>query len=466
MLDKIFKKPISKEKAAQILKTNPEALEAFENSYSRIEDYETDNFFDLNSRKAKEIRDSNVKEVDGYDESKLSEIINDIVEELKSETLVWEYDGNSHGVNKVNYLPKETAISNKDLSQFPIEVRPELTGNLIKKDIKEPSYLVLIFYYSKMMNERNASKAKEYYDLFRQGLDILDFDPVMYEIVGMNKNSMGYWLPNVIDDITLDGFFKVPKTTIIKVPLPIIQLTRCDYMTLTKSTLEIVDKFVYDVCKLDDSKTYFIKTGTYSSKFDFRNARVEGKKEVRELGEYLLFIHFQANQMASPLSQPSIYGVSTTNEWVVREFIEDRENNMTIYHGLPLRTEYRVFIDFDSKEVLGINPYWDKEVMNRRFNNPRNNDDLHDYVTFNANVDRMMHRYNENKDKVVKYIKKFLDRNESMSGQWSMDIMQNGNDFWFIDMADAMGSALSNCVPEGKLRHNKEEWIPLGVGQF
>ena len=466
MLDKIFKKPISKEKAAQILKTSPEALEAFENSYSRIEDYEIDNFFDLNSRKAKEIRESNIKEVDGYDESKLSEIINDIVEELKSETLVWEYDGNSHGVNKVNYLPKETAVSNKDLSQFPIKVRPELTGNLIKKDIKEPSYLMLVFYYNKMLNERNAGKAKEYYDLFRQGLDILDFDPVMYEIVGMNKNSMGYWLPKVIDDITLDGFFRVPKTTIIKVPLPVLQLTRCDYMTLTKSTLEIVDKFVYDVCKLDDSKTYFIKTGTYSSKFDFRNARVEGKKEVRELGEYLLFIHFQANQMASPLSQPSIYGASTTNEWVVREFIEDRENNMTIYHGLPLRTEYRVFVDFDSKEVLGINPYWDKEVMNRRFNNPRNNDDLHDYVTFNANVDRMMHRYNENRDKVLRYIKKFLDRNESMSGQWSMDIMQNGNDFWFIDMADAMGSALSNCVPEGKLRRNKEEWIPLGVGQL
>ena len=466
MLDKIFKKPISKEKAAQILKTSPEALEAFENSYSRIEDYEIDNFFDLNSRKAKEIRESNIKEVGVYDERKLSEIINDIVEELKSETLVWEYDGNSHGVNKVNYLPKETAISNKDLSQFPIEVRPELAGNLIKKDIKEPSYLMLVFYYNKMMNERNASKAKEYYDLFRQGLDILDFDPVMYEIVGMNKNSMGYWLPKIIDDITLDGFFKVPKTTIIKVPLPIIQLTRCDYMTLTKSTLEIVDKFVYDVCKLDENKTYFIKTGTYSSKFDFRNARVEGKKEVRELGEYLLFIHFQANQMASPLSQPSIYGASTTNEWVVREFIEDRENNMTIYHGLPLRTEYRVFVDFDSKEVLGINPYWDKEVMNRRFNNPRNNDDLHDYVTFNANVDRMMHRYNENRDKVIKYIKKFLARNESMSGQWSMDILQNGNDFWFIDMADAMGSALSNCVPEGKLRRNKEEWIPLGVGQL
>ena len=32
---------------------------------------------------------------------------------------------------------------------------------------------------------------------------------------------------------------------------------------------------------------YFIKTGTYSSKYDFRNAVVKGAEEVRELGEYL-----------------------------------------------------------------------------------------------------------------------------------------------------------------------------------
>lgn len=54
-------------------------------------------------------------------------------------------------------------------------------------------------------------------------------------------------------------------------------------------------------------------------------------------------------------TQPSIYGAATTNEWVVREFIKDKENNPCIYKGLPLHTEYRVFIDADTKEVLGIN---------------------------------------------------------------------------------------------------------------
>ena len=41
-----------------------------------------------------------------------------------------------------------------------------------------------------------------------------------------------------------------------------------------------------------------------------------------------------------------------------------------------------------------------------------------------------------------------------------MDIMQNGNDFWFIDMATASESALKECIPKGKLRKMEENWIP------
>ena len=40
----------------------------------------------------------------------------------------------------------------------------------------------------------------------------------------------------------------------------------------------------------------------------------------------------------------------------------------------------------------------------------------------------------------------------TLNGQWSIDIMQNGSDFWLIDMARASESALSKCVPKGKLK--------------
>ena len=51
-----------------------------------------------------------------------------------------------------------------------------------------------------------------------------------------------------------------------------LQLTRQDYVMLTPTTLKIVNDWAYQAFQLDKSKEYFIKTGTYSSKFDVRNA--------------------------------------------------------------------------------------------------------------------------------------------------------------------------------------------------
>ena len=62
-----------------------------------------------------------------------------------------------------------------------------------------------------------------------------------------------------------------------------------------------------------------------------------------------------------------------------------------------------------------------------------------------------MSRYNKNKDKIIDEGSKLLP-NCKLKGQWSIDIMQNGDDFWLIDMARASESALSECVPKEKLR--------------
>ncbi len=126
---------------------------------------------------------------------------------------------------------------------------------------------------------------------------------------------MGHWLPQLVEACQNQKFFKIPATTVAKVPLTLLQLTRQSYTDLSPTTLAIVDRWAMKVFGLDVDKDYFIKTGTYSSKFDFRNCHVIGKSEVETLGEYLLFIHFQALQMASPLSVPTIFGACTTNEW-------------------------------------------------------------------------------------------------------------------------------------------------------
>ena len=47
-----------------------------------------------------------------------------------------------------------------------------------------------------------------------------------------------------------------------------------------------------------------------------------------------------------------------------------------------------------------------------------------------------------------------------LNGQWSIDIMQDGQDLYIIDMALAATSALTHCIPTGKLKPIIENWLP------
>lgn len=455
----------TKDRIAELLKTSPEALEAFEKAYEKqsIEAGVSDNFFRINAKQMAEMQEG--IETDACPD--IGKLVNRIVRELVNQTSVYSYSSKDKHSDirsfRDKYLPGEP-VTKDEIAALPETVRPELTGTLMKKDVTEPVYPVLIDLYRKATSKGNFAERKRCYDMFRQGLDIMDLDPITYEMIDMNPISMGYWLPKIQKAVDMEGFFQIPDTKIIKVPMTILQLTRLEYTSHTRTTLDIVDAYCKEVFGLDESKAYFIKTGTYSSKFDFRNAKVTGAKEVRELGEYLLFIHTQALSYAhydlSGRNQPCIYGMSTTTEWVVRDFIEDQENNPTIYHGLPLHTEYRVFVDFDTDDVIGIHPYWDPEVMKKRFVEDNGDPDMmHDYVTFTASEERLMARYEENKEKVIAHVKQFLP-DVHMTGQWSIDIMQNGDEFWLIDMATAERSAYYDCVPVTLRRPVSENWLP------
>lgn len=444
---------VEKEKIADLLKTTPQALKAFEEAYKDnvlLDDSLPDNFFDINAKQAAALNKKEAGE-------EVNVLVEKIVEELLAKTDRYSFDGERE--YRKDSLPAiGPTVTNKDVQKLPENMRPQLTGFLMKKDLKGSASEVILEMYLKWLETGN----KQYYHMFRQGLDIQDLDGIIYAMLGTNPNSMGHWLPQLVDAAKESPFFKIPATTIIKVPMTLLQLTRLDYGSLTPTTLEIVDRFCQKAFHLDETKEYFIKTGTYSSKYDFRNAHVHGAGEVRELGEYLLYIHHQAVMMASPLTSPCIYGVSTTNEWVVREFIPDKENNPSIYKGLPLHTEYRVFVDCDTDEVIGISPYWESNVMKQRFghgedaNSPHQ---IHDYVIYQMHEETLMKRYEENKDRVKEEVENLLPR-LNLTGQWSIDIMQNGDDFWLIDMALAQDSALIECVPEQLRKITKENWIP------
>lgn len=437
-LMKMGEMAFDKDEIAKFLEINPKSLDKFEELYQSTSlTPDSQDFFDMSSKQISSAREDRDLELE--DKYSVNVIVNELVEEL---LLTYK-----------NQVAKYMTVD--ELNKIPLKIRPQLTATLIQKDISANSYGVLLTLYKRWKETGEIM----YYHMFRQGLDILDLDIVTYSIIDTNPNSMGFWFPDVSSAAKLT-LFKIPETKIIKIPLPILQLTRLDYRKLTRSTLDIVNKFCMDVFDLDVNKKYFIKTGTYSSKFDFRNALVQGQQEVRELGEYLLFIHSYATQLAGPLSTPSIYGMSTTTEWVVREFIEDVENNPTIYKGMPLRTEYRFFVDLDSKEILGVSPYWREDVMKKSFTSGMdNNHKKHDYIIYKMHERKLYEKYNNNIDKVTDEMYKLINT-MTLPGQWSIDVMQNGDDFYVIDMALASQSALNDVVEPGKLSISVENWLP------
>lgn len=471
-----------KDKVAEILRVSPEALAVFEESYQKSileAGWQTDNLLDRDRQTARGTQASVElqKEVP-------AELVEQIVNELLAQTWYMNWDGKTltrgacscvenlpTAINPESGKQEPVFVTKEQLAKIDPTVRPQLTGNYAQRDLPLTEISSYVDLLEKLDKSRKAEdfKTKEwYYFLFRQGLDMMDLDPVMYAILSKNPSSIGHWFPALCKGIMAQGeeaFFKIPATRIIRAPISVMQMSRLEYSSLTKGTMRVIDRFAVRAFELDRNREYFVKTGLYSSKFDFRNAHVVGAKEVDELGEYLLYIQHQASCMAGPLMRPCSIGTATTNEWVVREYIPDCEGNTTIYKGLPLRTEYRVFVDVDEVMVLGVVPYWEPTLMKKRFahepdaNSPHQ---VHDYITFTANEPRLTQRFEQNKERVSEEVARLLPgmREAGLTGQWSLDIMQNGDDFYAIDMATAETSALSELLPPGTLKPKPEDWLP------
>ena len=454
-------------------------FEKFEAEYQKQEETErksSDNFFDVNAKDASEMARTN-PEIPEYDQTYLKEVIRRIVKELCDRTCGFRIrNGVMENLFHERIGEDQEEVTVEELEKIPERIRPQLTGTLQQNDVKGSSEELLIDGYRRYLLEKDPQKKAFLYGHFRQGLDILDINPLIYEALGRNRNNMGYWLPCIAEAAAKHGFFKIPDTTLVKVPPTLLQLTRLEYMMLNPATLKIVDDWAMQVFDLDVSRDYFIKTGIFSSKFDFRNAKVSGEKEVRELGEYLVFIQNYATMLAGPLvtdaeGKPvSHYGAATTNEFVVREYIDDKEGNPCIYNGMPLHTEYRVFIELDGNgefEILGASPYWRKDVMLQRFSQGPDKDTAkmkHDFLVYSAHEKTLYERYDKNISRVLEHIAEMAP-DIRMNGQWSIDIMQNLDDFYIIDMATASTSALSDCVPKGRIVKEEEHWLPQELEQ-
>ena len=69
------------------------------------------------------------------------------------------------------------------------------------------------------------------------------------------------------------------------------------------------------------------------------------------------------------------------------------------------------------------------------------------------------------KDLVAAHVRELLP-GLGLAGQWSLDIMRDGDDYWLIDMAPAERSTFyEQAVPKGKRRPMMENWMPELEGE-
>lgn len=288
-----------------------------------------------------------------------------------------------------------------------------------------------------VLNKLNELNVEGKHDgLISRLKSVSDLSPKLYNEFLENPNSIGNWFDKIVQaNKGSKNPFKLPETLIWTLPIEVAQFIRIEYTETTQKSKDLFNNMVYNFFNLSDEKEYFIKTGTFSSKFEFRNAHIL-KGEAKQMGEYFQVI----NNFSMTV------GAAHSVELCVREYIDDKENNPTIYSGMPLRTEFRAFVDFDNGEIIGVVPYWNPIVMKKVLGNEFAPATIRkDYNTYCRHEDKLMADYN-NYLPIVKSKLKTIMPFVKLKGKYSIDVMKNGNDFYLIDMATMESSALTDLL--------------------
>lgn len=340
--------------------------------------------------------------------------------------------------NEINdFLQNRLTESSKDLDNFNTFIKwtimePELEFIYFYVQIK--GYIVVYnntVYYPEDLKDGLIDKieyVKNGYKLekknkkeIKDGRVINKVNEIAAEIerIGFNhsissENDLAFWYPK-----TKDLGFYSPKTIITPFSdeesefVRRVQIDKLDQESIIKR-LEIEAK----KASLDLDKKLFLRLGDFSNKFNFETCSLNSIKELfPKLQDFLIWTCYKL-------------------EWqqkinlVLREFIKSNYERPTIYHGMPLNTEFRVFYDFDTKQVLGIYNYWETNTM------LDNLSEESDIITF-ANIAREIERdFNNLKQKLASEVAQNLS-SCTLTGRWSVDFLFDGEKFVLIDMAHA-----------------------------
>ena len=137
-----------------------------------------------------------------------------------------------------------------------------------------------------------------------------------------------------------------------------------------------------------------------------------------------------------------MYDTGGYTELVVRELIPyNYQKTPTIYNGMPLRNELRIFYNIDKKKIEYSINYWD---FNYCYNNIYNLTDKIIFKWFHSQKD-----IKNNYLYLLQYVHQYIDTlkfDEYLTGIWSMDFMlcndsEDYDGIYLIDMARGFRSA-------------------------
>ena len=220
-------------------------------------------------------------------------------------------------------------------------------------------------------------------------------------------NNFSYWYPKV-----KDCGLPVPKSCIIQIPDDLAD-RGVFYMENIPESQKAVDQFVtgkvFPALEESGIKTahLFVKNGAFSNKFDAEKGCL-CLYDKYDLVRSILNIQYNS----------AMFETGGEKEIVIRERIGyNSELIPCIYHGLPLRPEFRVFYDFDIHEVLFVANYWDYDYCRDHIM------DATDKIVFDKMKDYLYCAFERWKDDVADKVSQCMKNVTDLSGPWSVDIM-------------------------------------------
>lgn len=205
-------------------------------------------------------------------------------------------------------------------------------------------------------------------------------------------------------------------------------LQRCDDIdNVDWNRLKEIFKPTLD--RLKPRTWYNIKNGCFSNKFDFDTCVTTKDDFLKKLW----MINYNS----------CMFETGGHTEVVVRDYIPyDPDHCLTIYNGMPLRTEVRVFYNMDTKQIEYVVDYWDYDYCSP---NIRKLNDRIIFDVFHNKTEIKVTDHNAEYERIVQRIKDKIDtlEFEGLEGIWSIDFMYDNNTgkTYLIDMARGFRSA-------------------------